>query len=192
MRAGGRALVLAAAIGWSSPAFAAEDLRDLCPDRPGLDTPACTLDPGHFQIEIGVADWTRNRQPDARTDTVLLGELLVRVGVADHSEVQFGWTAYGHVRARDRLSGLVDRQSGTGDVTVALRRNILSPDGSGTALAVMPYAAIPTGGRAIGAGGWSAGLRVPFGFSLSRGLSIAFTPDVEAAANADGHGRHLA
>jgi hypothetical protein len=192
MRWGGRALVLAAALGWAAPALAETGIRPLCADRPGLGTPACTLDPGHVQVEVGLADWTLDRQPDARTDTVQFGDFLLRVGLASRTELQLGWTAYGHVRGRDRASGLVDSRSGVGDVTLALRQNILSPDGSGTALAVMPYASLPTGGGAIGAGTWSAGLRVPFGFSLSDRTAIAFTPAVEAAADADGHGRHLA
>ena len=31
----------------ASAAARAEDLRDFCVDRPGLDTPACTIDRGH-------------------------------------------------------------------------------------------------------------------------------------------------
>lgn len=182
----------AVAAGLSAPAAAADRLRDLCPDRPGLGTPACTLDPGHFQVELGLADWTLDRQADARTDTFLLGDLLLRAGLTAHSEVQLGWTAYGRVRTRDRVSGMADRQSGTGDLTGALRENLISPDGSGTTLAVMPYASFPIGGRAIGAGDWSAGVRVPFGFALSPRASLAVTPAIEAAADADRHGRHLA
>src|SRR6185503_1298265 len=40
----------------------AEGLRDFCPDRPGLGTPACTMDPGHIAVELGLGDWTLTRQ----------------------------------------------------------------------------------------------------------------------------------
>jgi hypothetical protein len=165
-------------------------LRDFCADRPGLGTPACTLDRGHVQLELGLADWTLERTPGSRTDTVLAGDLLARIGVADHAEIQLGWTAYGHVR--ERAGGRVSRQSGAGDLFVALRRNLLRPDGSGTTLAVMPYGTIPVGGSAIGAGEWSIGVKVPFGFALGDSVSLAFTPQLEAAADSDRHGRHLA
>jgi hypothetical protein len=173
MRIAALLLALAAA----APAWGEDASRDFCADRPGLGTPACTLDPGRVQVELGLIDWTKDR-PDA----LVAGDLLVRVGLGSHTEAQIGWTAFGHAAGH----------GGTGDVTVALRQNLVSPDGSGTTLAIMPYATLPTGGRAIGAGDWSAGVRVPFGFSLSPAVSVAFTPDIEAAVDADRDGRHLA
>jgi len=170
----------------------AEELRDFCPDRPGLGTPACTIDPGHFDLEAGLADWTLDRTPDSRTDTIEAGQLLVRIGLTDSLEAQLGWTAFGHVRTRDRATGSVDRSSGTGDLTLALRQNLRSPDGSGFSLAVMPYATLPTGGEAIGAGDLSAGLLVPLSHDLGQGLQLGFTGRVEAAADEDRDGRHLA
>jgi hypothetical protein len=44
----------------------------------------------------------------------------------------------------------------------------------------------------LGAGDWSAGLELPFGFDLSPAVSLEFAPRVEAAADEDRHGRHLA
>ena len=79
-----------------------------------------------------------------------------------------------------------------GDLTFALQRNLISPDGSGFSLAVTPFAALPTGGRAIGAGEWSAGLLIPLSYELSEGVQVGLTGEVEAAADTDRDGRHLA
>jgi hypothetical protein len=54
----------------------------------------------------------------------------------------------------------------------------------------MPYALLYRR-RGNRRGNWSAGVRVPFGFPLKR-LSLAVTPDLEAAADADGHSFYLA
>lgn len=170
----------------------AQELRPFCADRPGLGTPACTVDKGHVAVELGGADWTLERDPTQRTDTVVAGDLLVRLGLTDTLEAQVGWTAFGHVRTRDRITGAVSNSSGTGDVSVALRQNLANPDGSGFSVAVMPYATLPTGGSTIGAGDWSAGLVVPISFELSDGIAIGLTPGVEAATDADGRGRHAA
>lgn len=186
----GRVLLLALLAAAASPAAVDPALRKLCTDRPGLGTPACTLDAGHVQIEIGLADWTLDKQPGARNDEVDVGDTLVRIGVADHAELQFGWTAFGWTR--ERAGNAVDHASGTGDLYVAFRRSLLHPDGSGTTVALMPYATLPTGGHAIGAGDWSAGFEVPFGFDLSQAVSLEFAPRVEAAVDEDRHGRHLA
>jgi hypothetical protein len=170
----------------------AEELRDFCPDRPGLGTPACTIDPGHFDVELGIADWTLDRAPDSRTDTVEAGQLLVRIGLTGSLEAQLGWTAFGHFRTRDRSTGSVDQASGIGDLTLALRQNLKSPDGSGFSLAVMPFATLPAGGRAIGAGDWSAGLLVPLSYDLGGGVQLGLTGEIDAAADSDRQGRHLA
>ncbi|HMG45935.1 MAG TPA: transporter [Allosphingosinicella sp.] len=168
----------------------AEAPRDFCPDRPGLGTPACTIDQGHVAVELGLVDWTLDRQPGAREDDVAAGDLLVRYGLTDSLEMQIGWTAYTHVRARSGT--VVDRAGGTGDLFVALRRNLRNPDGSGFAVAVMPYATLPVGSEGIGAGDWGAGVLVPMSYELPHGFALGLTAEADAAVDEDGHGRHLA
>ena len=84
----------------SSPGLAEDKLRDLCAERPGLDTPACTVDPGHLQVEVGLGDWTLDRQSGNRTDTILLGDISARYGVGESTEIRLGGTAEGRVRTR--------------------------------------------------------------------------------------------
>lgn len=166
--------------------------RDLCPDRPGLGTPPCTVEPGHLVAELGLGDWTRESDAQGRTDTVEAGDLLLRYGLTDSLEAQLGWTAYGHVRQRDRVGGAISRTDGVGDVQVALRQNLRNPDGSGLSVAVMPYATLPVGGTAIGAGDWGVGLLAPVSFEMHHGVALELTPEVDAAVDEDGDGRHLA
>ena len=104
--------------------------------------------------------------------------------------MQLGLTAFGHVRTR--TSGSVTERSGVGDVTIALRRNLLSPDGSGTTAAVQPYFTLPTGGSAIGSGDWSAGVLLPFGFDLNDTISLAFSAQASLEPDADEEGHHAA
>jgi hypothetical protein len=170
----------------------AQEGRELCPDRPGLGTPPCTVEPGRVVAEVGLADWTREKDAQSRTDTVEAGDLLLRFGLTGNLEAQVGWTAYGHERVRDRTTGRVDRSAGVGDMRIALRQNLRSPDGSGFSIAIMPYAILPTGGSAIGAGDWGAGLLIPVSYDLGKGLSLQLTPEIDAAVDEDGDGRHLA
>ncbi|MEC3912299.1 transporter [Sphingobium sp. CR2-8] len=176
---------------WSGMAMA-QEARDLCADRPGLGTPACTVDKGRAVLEVGLGDWTRERDALSRTDAVEAGNALLRLGLGDHLEAQIGWTAYGHVRTRDRVAGAVDRDDGVGDIRLAVRRNLHNPDGSGFSIAVMPYVSLPTGGSAIGDGDWGAGLIMPVSFELGSGLTLELTPEVDAAVDEDRSGRHLA
>lgn len=185
--------MLAAAALAVCPAIAdAQEARELCADRPGLGTPPCTVEPGQVVAELGLADWMHDKDASSRTDRVEAGELLVRFGLTETLEAQIGWTAYGHQRVRDRLTGRVDRSAGTGDVRIGLLRNLRNPDGSGFSVAVLPYATLPTGGAAIGAGDWGAGLIVPVSYELGKGVALQLTPEVDAAVDEDGDGRHLA
>ncbi len=182
-----RFIPILALLALASPVQA--QLRDFCASRPGLGTPACTVDPGHVVVEVGLADWTLEDKADERTDTVLGGDFAVRVGLDDRTEVQIGWTPYGHVRVKDKTSGLVTRSSGAGDITLGLRRSLSGPNGP---VAIQPFVTLPVGGATIGAGDWGGGVILPIGFDLGHDVQLSLTPEIDAAVNASRLGRHLA
>ena len=177
---------LAAAPAW------AQDLRDYCPERPGLDTPACIVDKGHASVEAGFVDWTHEHDGASRTDTFLIGDTVARLGLTDGIEARVGWTPLGLVREKDRVSGDVRRTSRTGDVYLGVKASLLSPSGDGLSIALLPQATLPAGRRPIGAGDWGAGLLIPGSYELSDAVQLELTPEVDAAVDEDGNGRHLA
>lgn len=174
------------------PGAALAEERDYCPTRPGLGTPPCTMAPGRVSVEMGLADWTRDDSPDTRDDTILIGDTLVRIGLTDRIEAQAGWTAFGHDRTRDKASGSVDAANRTGDALLGLKANLRHPDGSGVSVAVESFVTVPVGRRPIGAGDWGAGVLVPVSFDLGHKLSLQLSPEVDAAVDQDGRGRHFA
>lgn len=188
-RAARRALALLTGL-IAAPAIAGTALRDFCPARPGLATPPCVIDAGHVDAELGLADWTLDRSGGARSDTIVAGDLLLRYGLDASSEVQIGLTGFGRVRTREQ--GMVERASGVGDLILGYKRNLRNPDGSGFSVALQPFVTLPTGGRAIGAGDWGAGLVVPVSIDLGGAVGLGFSPEMDAAVDSDGKGRHLA
>jgi hypothetical protein len=186
----GKSLALSLAL-IAAPCPAAAELRDFCPDRPGLGTPACTIDRGHFAIELGALDWTMSRQGGVREDRFGAGETLVRYGLSDSLEVQLGWQGAGYLR--ERASGRpASHRTGVGDITMAVRGNLRNPDGSGLSVALMPFVTLPTGSGAIGETDWTAGVIVPVSYALSDKIQLGFTAEADAAADAQGSGHHLA
>ncbi|MBD8620281.1 transporter [Sphingomonas sp. CFBP 13728] len=164
--------------------------REYCPERPGIDTPACTMAPGKISVETAIADWTRDDKPGSREDNILFGDTLVRVGLSDTIEARVGWTPFGHDRMRDDTG--VDTVNGIGDVSLGLKANLHDPDGSGFSVAVLPFVTLPVGRSSIGAGDWGTGFLVPVTYELSDTLSLDLTPEIDAAVDQDGNGRHLA
>lgn len=174
-------------------AASAADLRDYCPDRPGLATPSCIIDRGHVSLEVGLVDWTLDKTADMRSDQIVTGDFLARLGITSHTELQLGWTSYGRVRTRDRTTGGLTVQHGTGDLMLGVSQNLLNPDGSGFSLSVLPSVTLPLDRHSpIGAGDWGGGVRVPISIALNETFSIGLTPEIDAAVDADGDGRHLA
>ncbi|WP_312026759.1 transporter [Sphingomonas endolithica] len=185
-----RMMLAGAMLIWAIPAVAQE--REYCPARPGLGTPACTIAPGRVSVETGLANWTLERDSDTRTDTVLIGDTQLRIGVTDSIEAQIGWTPYGHVRVRDKARGDIDRAGRVGDAYLGIKANLMNPDGKGFSAAVQPFVTVPVGRGPVGAGDWGAGAIVPVSYDLNDTVSLQLSPEIDAAVDEDGDGRHLA
>jgi hypothetical protein len=176
---------LSAALGLLPLAAQAEEARDFCANRPGLGTPACTLAPGRAMIEVGIAAWDHASDRATIEDDVTLGDALLRVGVTETTEVQFGVTSHVIQRSRDRATGVVTRMTGIGDGTFAVRQSLSGPNGD---FAVQAFVTAPL----KGGGALSGGILLPSGFKLPSGFELDLTPELDLAANESDTGRHLA
>ncbi|SEN32615.1 Putative MetA-pathway of phenol degradation [Sphingomonas gellani] len=162
-----------------------------CPNRPSLGSSACTTEPGHVQFEYSALDWQRDDTADARDDQFIVADLLARIGIGPQTEVQVGWTAFGTDRERNKAAGGVTHTNGVGDVRLAVRQNLRNPGGDGLSFGIEPFVILPLGRQPIGDGAWEGGAVIPVTYDLSKSLNLAFTGQVAALADEDGHGRHL-
>jgi len=162
---------------------------DFCAERPGQTTPPCVMAPGRIMVEIAAADWSGQSDAGSRSDLVLYGAGQVRIGLAGNFEAQVGWTPLGTRRDRDAGSGQVTRTSGQGDVALGFLFGLTGRNGP---VALQGFVTLPTGGQALGAGDWGAGMRLPVALDLGEGVQLGLTPELDAAVNASGEGRHLA
>lgn len=174
----------------ASPALAqtepdAVEEEAICADRPGIASSTCTVPPRRVQVELAI-DWSFQQDGDDRSDTLLAGDTLVRVGVGERTELQLGWTAYG--RVRDRTAGLRTGDEGAGDAMIGVRHRFFE---QGTvSAAVQGRLLLPVGGAAIGAGDWGFDLEMPVEIALGSSY-LLLSPALGATPNADGRGRHL-
>ena len=144
---------------------------------------------GQVMAELGVLGWDHLADPVSAEDDLTFGEVLVRAGIDDRTEVQVGLGGFGTVRSHDRASGAITRSHGIGDLSLGLRRSLSGPGGPD---ALQVTVTVPTGANGIGAGDWSASLLLPADLTLPRGFELDLTPELDAAVNANGNGRHLA
>ncbi|MFD1034929.1 transporter [Sphingomonas hankookensis] len=155
----------------------AASARDYCPTRPSLGQSACTLDTGRVAIETALSDWER----DSDADTVLFGDTLFRLGLADRVELQVDWTPVGVVR--DRATG--GRTARSGDLEIGSRIALKSPDGKGLSYGLQPSVTVPVGRSPVGAGGWGAALVAPISYDLSNKLNLQFSPEIATMPRED-------
>lgn len=186
----GRNSLAAAVLLWgASAAFAADD-PPICADRPGKATSACTVLDGHWQVETGFADWTLQKQSGERDTSLAIGETTLKYGLTGSSDIEVDVTPW--QRASSRGPGFRDSASGIGDVNVLYKQRLSSADAA-LQVVVMPVVKVPTAKHELGNGKWEGGLLLPIGYAIPNSpLSIGLTPEVDWAANADGHGHHAA
>jgi hypothetical protein len=164
----------------------AQDLKPICPDRPGRGTSACTLDPGHAQLELGLFDDSFQHRSGVTTDTDNVGSLLAKWGVNDRMDVEAGMALYQTLRVHD-ASGTTNL-NGIGDLFLHAKYN---PLGDGPfALVLDPFLKLPTATGGLGNGAVEGGFVLPMSYDLGNNWSLAMTPEADIQLNASGNGHH--
>ena len=165
-------------------------LHDLCADRPGKGTPPCIIDKGHLELEMGVGV-ARNWTPGERDDSLALGGMEVRVGLARRFEMELGLTAYS--AARVRIAGVGSTRSrGVGDLSIGGRYALTDPDKDGPAVSIQGFVTAPTATGHRGSGGWEGGVVLPLSLPLGGGFSLGASPEVQVLRTGGGGGTHQA
>ena len=171
----------------ASAAFA--DEQPICADRPGKSTPACTVPAGHWQIESGTADWTLQSGGGERDTSLVIGETTVKYGLTGSSDLEVDVTPW--QRATSRTPGFHESVGGIGDVRLIYKQQVIAS--GAVQVALMPFVKAPTAKHSLGNGKWEGGVLLPFDYAIGKSpFSIELTPEIDWAADADGHGHHAA
>jgi hypothetical protein len=159
-------------------------LKPICADRPNKAVSPCTVEAGHWQVEVDAADFTQDKTAGVTTEVGIWAAPNIKYGVTDRLDVELNVVPYQTVR----VSG-VSMASGFGDLTARAKYAVTTGD---VAVTLMPALKIPTASKAIGNGAVEGGLVVPVGFTLPGGLALALNPEIDAFHDGDGHGTHAA
>jgi hypothetical protein len=165
----------------------AQALREFCAERPGKATPPCIADKGRLMVEIGLADAVFARGSGGHEDTFSLATTELRLGVSRRVEIGAQVTPV----VIDHQKGQSSR-SGVGDTALGAKAALTDPDKEGVAVSVQGFVTAPTATRGMGAGGWTAGLRLPVSAPLGPDTDLSLAPEVDIVRDAAGGGTHLA
>jgi hypothetical protein len=169
---------------------AAADEPTICADRPGKATATCTVPAGHWQIETGLVDWSLQKSGGERDTSVAVGETIIKLGLTDASNIEVDVTPW--ERSASRLGHFHDSASGFGDIDVLYKQRLTGVDAP-VQVSALPFVKIPSAKQSLGNGKWEGGVLIPLGYALPKTpVSLAFTPELDWVADADGYGRHAA
>lgn len=136
--------------------------QELVTDRPDFTESALTITPGRVQVEAGASV----AEADG-SDALAVGEVLVRIGLAERWELRLAPGSYERVEPRrgPSVDGLGDSSVGVKVTLPELAR--LFPRGARPDVAVIADADLPTGDDDLGEDGVRPGAILSLGWDLS-------------------------
>lgn len=170
----------------NAPSAAA--VRPMSTDRPDTTESAYSVPPGFFQVEMSYFDFDRDLSRGSKTETSTWGQINLKAGLTADIDLQLVFDTYQEVRTSS--GGNTLRQSGFGDVSVRLKKNLWGNDEGRSALALMPYVTIPTGTE-LSANAWQGGLIAPFAYEINDRFGFGAMGQVDLVHDADTQGYDL-
>jgi len=143
-----------------SAAEAPLPVRPLSTDRPDQTESAHTVPKGWFQIESNLISFTRTRQAGERSDETSFCDFIFKYGITHNTDLQIGWAPRVLHRSEDAESVLIGENSGSGDLYLRMKTNLIGNDDGPYALALLPWTKAPTASEGLGNQRWEYGLTI--------------------------------
>ena len=187
-----RSIVCVVLLGLASTAPAATDEpAAICADRPSKASATCVVDPGVFQLETDLGNYTRLRLDGTTTETWLVTNPTIKLGIAKDVDVEANIAPWEVIRTRNP-DGSTSTERGVGDLYLRAKWNFLPAGDGRLSASVLPYLKVPTARRGIGNRAVEGGVVVPVSYQLTDSLVVSTAPEFDALKDADstGHNRH--
>ncbi|HTZ36004.1 MAG TPA: transporter [Stellaceae bacterium] len=166
----------------------ADQLASFCTDRPTKSNLPCTVDPGHFQYESDIFNWTHVSAGGVTTDTFLYTNPTLKWGVSSQADIELNVAPAERVTVK-APSGRQDL-TGVGDLFLRAKYNFANLDGGDFQATILPYVKVPTAKPGIGNKAVEGGLILPVSFALPSNFTLLFDPETDVLRNSLNRGRH--
>ena len=168
------------------------EMRDFMPDRPSVTDGPYTVDPGHWLLELGLFEYTRDRDNNARVrlDSFASGDTNIRLGLTSYAEVDLLFTAYSSILTTAKDTGTHQRQSGFSDLTLRSKIKFFGDDGGPCAVGLIPFVTFPSGADGVGNRGFAGGVGIPVQFALPAEFELGIESTIQTI-HEPGGGSHF-
>ncbi len=162
-----------------------DKVRPLSTDRPDQTEGAFTVPKGWFQVESGLLSFSQRLDTDETSESFTWGEMNVKYGLTDNTDLQFIWQPYIQNRQLGAPGEDNTHQAGVSDLLLRLKHNIIGNDGGPFAMSLMPFVKIPTATHRIGNDMWEGGLLINTQVDLGGGFTLGNTVSNSMAVDED-------
>jgi hypothetical protein len=167
------------------------DLRSFCADRPTKSTGPCTVDAGHWQVEVDLYDVTQQKTAGVTTTSQVFASPTLKLGLTNTWDIELNIAPYQQLSTHDPATGKTVSVGGVGDLYLRTKLNLLGDDGGNVAVAIEPFVKVPTAASGVGNGAVEGGVLAPLLFNLPAGWQLSLDPELDVLADAAGPGHHL-
>ncbi|EDM38903.1 hypothetical protein PBAL39_22560 [Pedobacter sp. BAL39] len=164
-------------------------MRDMETDRPDVTESPFTVDAGHFQYETDFVRVTRERSEQSQTNTLLINQANLKIGLTGSTAIQIGLQSFGRQKELDLASGERKVSSGIGDVTLRIKQNLVGNDDGNFALAILPYVKFPSS-KYDHQSRFEGGMIVPMLFKLPGEWNLGLQVQADRLKDADAQAMH--
>lgn len=171
-------------------------LRDFSTDRPNLATSPLTVDPGIFQVEADIVNYSRKgTNEDGNTDEkFLFASTTLRAGLTNNTEFRLLFQPYNLVRTTFRDTGGVQESSGLDTLQAGLKINLTGNDtytkSGASAFGILPFLNIPTARNGVSSISIEGGVAFLSSFKFSDTLDLEVQLELDVNKNSDRVGYH--
>ncbi|MDQ0638464.1 hypothetical protein QF042_002029 [Pedobacter sp. W3I1] len=164
-------------------------LREMETDRPDVTESPITVDAGHFQYEADLFRLERERSENTLTDSYLLNQVNLKLGLTSSTAVQVVVQSYSYQSEKSLDDGTIERAHGFGDMTVRIKQNLLGNDKGTFAIALLPYVKFPTS-HANKEERYEGGFIVPMSLKLPGEWKLGMQIEADRLQDSEGPGLH--
>ena len=170
-------------------------LRELATDRPDKTENPYTVDAGHFQIELDIANYTYDRTnpegADRTVRTLAIAPFNLKVGLTNNSDLQFIAETFTVQKTHDRDLNQHEKMSGFGDVALRWKLNFWGNDGGKTGFGMISFAKFPTNQNGLGNDAVEGGVILPLEIKLAEDWDLGMMTELDCRQNS-GNSRYHA
>jgi len=163
-------------------------MREMETDRPDVTESPFTVDAGHFQLETDLVRTIRQKTETTQTNTFLINQMNLKIGITGSIAIQIGFQTYGKQREKELETNEKTTTDGHGDFTFRIKQNLIGNDGGNFALSLLPYVKFPTSKYEDSR--FEGGLIIPMQYKLPGEWNLGFQVEVDRLKDQDEQAMH--